>query len=809
MCHEVIVRRPVATRSARTSGAGAPGTPTVGRVTSRFDVPGNPVAHPEAVVAGDRWRITVLTPGLFRIEWSDTGDLEDRASTFAVDRALPVPEFVVRRDDRGRVEVDTDCFHLEYDGGPFTPSGLTVTVARSLDSQHTSVWRYGEPADGLGGTTRTLDDVDGEAPLGGGVVSRTGIAVVDDSASFLLEDGAPAARRAGHRDLYVFARGTDHRAAVRDLHAVSGAVPRLPRWTLGTWWSRYHPYSAEEYLALMDRFEAERVPLSVAVVDMDWHWVDIDPRHGVGWTGYSWNTDLFPDPAAFLGELHRRGLKVTLNVHPADGVRSFEDAYPAMAEAVGIDPASEQPVAFDPTDPRFLDAYFRLLHHPLEEQGVDFWWLDWQQGEHTRVPGVDPLWLLNMAHHADSGRDGDVPLTFSRYAGPGSHRYPIGFSGDTVVSWDSLAFQPHFTATASNIGYGWWSHDVGGHLWGRRDHDLHNRWVQLGCFSPVLRLHSTLHPFIRKEPWSFPAETRASVDRFLRLRHRLVPYLHTMNVRAAEQSQPLVEPMYWEHPEEQAAYEVPTQFRFGSEVVVASIVEPLHPELLVAGTRAWLPEGGWTDLFTGTRYVGGRALRLHRPAEHYPVLLADGALLPLAGLDDEAVGTEHPEVVEVVLAPAADGAFDLVEDDGAVDGARATTPLRWDAATATLRVGPVAGDADVVPPRRTWHLRLVGATTEGEHHRELGTTGPADELVVRLDDVTPLGWEHTVVQVDDLLHRAQVEHDTKLRVHEVVGSASDAAGATAALRGLELDHALEDAVLELVLADPQGAARTV
>ena len=88
--------------------------------------------------------------------------------------------------------------------------------------------------------------------------------------------------------------------------------------------------------------------------------------------------------------------------------------------------------------------------------------------------------------------------------GPGSHRYPVGFSGDTHITWDSLAFQPYFTATASNIGYGWWSHDIGGHWYGSRDDDLTVRWVQLGVFSPIMRLHSTLHPFIRKEPWTFP-----------------------------------------------------------------------------------------------------------------------------------------------------------------------------------------------------------------------------------------------------------------------------------------------------------------
>ena len=106
-------------------------------------------------------------------------------------------------------------------------------------------------------------------------------------------------------------------------------------------------------------------------------------------------------------------------------------------------------MAFDPTDPDFLEAYFEELHHPHEDDGVDFWWLDWQQGGVTRIPGLDPLWLLNHFHYLDSGRAGKRPLTFSRYAGIGSHRYPVGFSGDTHMTWESLDFQPSFTATAS------------------------------------------------------------------------------------------------------------------------------------------------------------------------------------------------------------------------------------------------------------------------------------------------------------------------------------------------------------------------
>jgi alpha-glucosidase (family GH31 glycosyl hydrolase) len=669
----------------------------------------SPAAHPDAVVQGEKWRITVLEAGLVRIEWAEDGMFEDRATTFALHRDLPVPRFDVT-DGEAALEIVTNRLRLVYDRGPFTPAGLSVQVRGNV-SNYRSVWRYGEPVRDLGGTVRTLDDVDGRVPFEPGILSRGGIAALDDSGSFLFEDdGWVSPRDGGRVDTYVFAYGHDYAAALDAFYAVSGATPVLPRWTLGNWWSRYHRYSADGYLALMDRFGEEGVPFSVAVIDMDWHRVDSVPeRFGSGWTGYSWEPELFPDPEGFLAELHRRGLRVTLNVHPADGVRAYEDAYEAMAAALGRDAAGEEPIAFDITDRAFLDAYLNVVHRPLERQGVDFWWLDWQQGSYSRIHGIDPLWMLNHFHFLDSGRDGRRPLTFSRYAGPGSHRYPIGFSGDTHITWASLAFQPEFTATAANIGYGWWSHDIGGHIFGVHDDELATRWVQLGTFSPILRLHSSSSPFLVKEPWLFPRESREAMVGALRFRHRLVPYLHTMNHRAAVEGVPLVRPMYHLEPGDERAYTVPNQFGFGSELIVAPITEPRDPVTLRGAVRAWLPPGTWIDVFTETVYEGDRELELHRDGGSIPALLRAGGLLPLAA-EDDLDATRNPERLELLVAPGADGEFTLIEDDGTgatpdeIPTARTTIALRG----GELTIGAPEDPDGIVPGGRTWAVRVLG-----------------------------------------------------------------------------------------------------
>ncbi|KAH8663789.1 putative alpha-xylosidase [Ilyonectria robusta] len=623
-----------------------------------------PIANPAAVVSGETYRLTILADGLLRYEWSADGHFEDRASTFAINRDLPVPEFTV--DDSDMLEIETARFRLTYDKQRPSPGGLIVDLKGKF-SEGETVWRYGDFNSSLGGTARTLDNIDGRISLGPGVISKLGFAAIDDSGSMVFDaEGWGASRRPGDRiDGYLFAYARDYKAAIKALYAISGRQPLLPRWTLGNWWSRFHRYSADEYIALMDKFTEEGIPLSVAVLDMDWHLVDDERVTTSEWTGYSWNRKLFPDPRAFKKELQQRRLKLTLNDHPADGIHAFEDQYNAMAAALGHDTQRQRPIPFNPGSPEYMKAYLGILHRGLEDDGCDFWWIDWQQGEHSRT-GIDPLWLLNHYHFLDSAHDGRQPLIFSRYAGPGSHRYPIGFSGDTVVSWASLDFQPEFTATASNIGYGWWSHDIGGHMFGSRDDELVTRWVQLGVFSPVMRLHSSNSRWQSKEPWYYRVEARLVMTKFLQLRHRMIPYLHTMNVRAASEDEPLVQPMYWKYPALKEAYKLPNQYTFGSELMVCPVTKPRDSSTNLASVRVWFPPGAarYVDIFTGLVYDGGRELEIFRPLGEMPVFAAEGSIIPLDAAAVPENGGHNPSALEVTVVVGKSGRFEVVENPG-------------------------------------------------------------------------------------------------------------------------------------------------
>ncbi len=715
--------------------------------TNRFSCTVRPTPPAANVYAGSAFRFTVLTDRLIRLEYSQTGVFEDRASQSVFFRDFPEVSFCVKKQE-DKLVLETEKLVLTYkENSPFSNENLQI----QLKDTPNTLWHFGDEVDNLGGTTKTLDTVDGACDLENGVCSRSGVAVIDDSNTLVLEeDGWIGVRAENTKDVYFFGYGLDYIGAVQALYKLTGAPPMLPAYALGNWWSRYHQYTQQEYCDLIDRFHREDIPFSVSVVDMDWHIVkipedqkyDYPPAYhlGWGWTGYSWNKELFPDYKAFLKYLKRRNLHTALNLHPADGVCRHEDMYPEMAKACGIDPASGEQVKLDILNQEFMAKYFDILHHPYEEDGVDFWWMDWQQGtdyhwiHEANAPGqyndprerMDPLWLLNHLHIQDISRSGKRPMFFSRYAGPGSHRYPVGFSGDTIVTWDSLQFQPYFTATSSNIGYSWWSHDIGGHMKGYRDDEMQVRWLQLGVFSPILRLHSTNSDFQRKEPWCYNPEAERIMKQCLKLRHSLFPYLYTMNYRNHVQGLPLVQPMYYSHPATDNAYNVPGQFWFGSELIAAPITQKLDSVSRLAEARVWLPQGDWFDMTTGVKYTGKEDLfSVYRSLDQVPVFAKAGGIVPMAKYPAQDNRLTNPEQMKLLVFPGASNQFCLYEDAGEgyayKKGEFAKTSISLDWGTnAKLTISPVQGDLSVIPARRSWEIVLRGwnenitVTADGE-----------------------------------------------------------------------------------------------
>lgn len=822
------------------------------KLDQRFRLNLNGACNPDCVVQGEKYRFTVLTPRMLRMEYAEDGVFEDRPTTVVWNRNFDRPEFTVR-DQEHCLEIDTEYFHLVYDKQEFSPNHLYIDVKYAF-TNYGGRWYYGRTEYGdpprehnLKGTARTLDRCDGpmyvqgnllermrtnpegknreegDVDLGRGLCDTSGRTFFEDHESPVIDGyGWVHPRKKGCVDCYFMGYGRDYFKAIHDFYQLSGAVPMLPRYVLGNWWSRYWKYTEESYKELLMRFEALDIPFSVVVMDMDWHVVDVPERYGKGWTGYTWNRDFFPEPKRFLDWLHEHNYRITLNLHPADGVQPYEDQYQKMAEVMGVDPASDYPVRFDFTNLEFIEAYFQYLHHPEEERGVDFWWIDWQQGRISAVEGLDPLWMLNHYHHYDLKRDGKRGVVLSRYSGLGSHRYPIGFSGDTHVTWASLEYQPYFTATAANVGYTWWSHDIGGHLGGVKDYELYIRWLEWGVFSPINRLHSNSNPFCGKEPWRYPKPYDEMAGEILRLRHRLLPYIYTMNAQCHEQLRPALVPAYYYYPMQRESYQYRNEYFFGTELLVQPMVHPTDPETGMTAEHTWIPAGIWTDFYHGRVYQGGTSGKhavLCREIQEQGVLAKAGAIVPMAAhtVGDNQIG--NPETLEICVFPGADNEYVLFEDDGDgfayEQGRRLDTrmKLQWAEDRAVFTICP-EGDLSVIPKTRHYRIHFrgfgMGLQVTASEAWESSYAGDTRTLTVELSGSDP-GREIQVTLAGELiekepyrkedvfafLDRIQGDVEKKTSVYECLQHAAAPMEFLANVLALPLPEAWKQALTEI------------
>lgn len=701
----------------------------------------NPVADPHAVVTCEHARFTVLTPHLVRMEWAADGKFEDHASFVFLNRRLAVPKFDLELDSVNKpctVHIKTDALDLNYTAsgdGRFTAENLHITL--TVDDKKIT-WHPGDvDPQNLMGTTRTLDGNVGDKtqePMEPGLVSRAGWALVDDSTRPLfdstnfapLDHGLPwpwvMERPAGDRqDLYFFGYGHDYKQALSDYVKVAGRIPLPPRFAFGTWWSRYWAYSDQEVNEIVHNFRANDIPLDVFVIDMDWHntfgakFAENDASgHSKGWTGYTWNNGYFPDPAQFLAGLHEEGLKTSLNLHPASGIQPWEDHYPEMARAMGVDPASKQYIPFDITDRKYAMNYMNLILHPLEKQGIDFWWLDWQQEKTTKLAGVTPTWWLNYVHFTDQERQGLRPLLFHRWGGLGNHRYQIGFSGDTISVWETLAFQPWFTATAANVGYAYWSHDIGGHMPGAVEPELYTRWVQFGAFSPILRTHTTKNPDTERRIWAYPEPYSSILKNTFQMRYALEPYIYTEARKTYDTGIAFLHPLYYDWPKEDAAYTSKSEYVFGEEMLVAPVVNAGDRVTGLATEKVWLPEGDWYEWPTGKLLKGGASYDRSFTISEVPVYLHPGAIVPMQP-KMQYTGQKPVDPLLVNIWPLADkqaSSYELYEDTGKAmeykTGKFAKTPIaaRQAGDTLTIEFSPVSGHYEGMLEKRGYEIRL-------------------------------------------------------------------------------------------------------
>ena len=699
----------------------------------------NPEADPAATVFAGDARFTVLTPQMIRMEWSPEQKWEDHKTLTFVNRRLPVPRYKVK-DNKNNLTITTDALTLRYrkDGKPFNAGNLEISFRMNGKKV---VWHPGA-ADTLNllGTARTLDGCDGTKPprelLENGLISRSGWTLVDDSANFILAPDTTsweewvAARPEGARmDLYFLGYGHDYKRALADYQKVAGRSPMPPKYTFGYWWSRYWQYSDNEFVDLVKKIKSVDMPIDILIVDMDWHETfglrsrgSEKDEYGQrkGWTGYTWQKELFPNPDNFLRWTEKENLKVALNLHPASGIQPYEDKYDAFAADYGWQEKGKS-IPYKMSEQRWADSYFRTILDPMEKAGVDFWWLDWQQWRESKfLPGLSNTFWINhvfFKHAENAGKEDNVrPFIYHRWGGLGSHRYQLGFSGDTFIGWSTLAFLPYFTATSSNVNYGYWGHDIGGHYFrgdGKphtTDPELYLRWLQYGVFTPIFKTHSTKDNDIVRYPWAFP-DHLFKMTEAIKLRYVLVPYIYNASRANYDTGVAMTRPMYYEYPENERAYNVPEQFFFGDDIIATCIPTPVDKASGLAERKMWFPEGKWYDFTTGAMIEGDKDVTLSYTLGENPWYVRAGAIIPMYPDSVRSVQKESGRQLVLTFIPGADGSLRHYEDDGMsadYDTSYATTDVEKKTVgdVVNVKIAARQGSYRGAPESRAYELRF-------------------------------------------------------------------------------------------------------
>lgn len=626
-------------------------------------------------------RFTVVTDGLIRCEYSADRTFIDQETLLACrSGAFPCEGTVSDRE----ISINTGKIRLTYrdTGSLFSEENLTAEIC--CDG-FCCDWYFGkEQTQNLKGTLVTLDGCDGFRDTPEGLISRDGWYVIDDSKTPVLENGWIANRPETHlQDIYLLAYGYDYKKALKDFSVLSGkfALPR--KYFFGSWYSRWWAYHEDEFRKIVDEYDENGFPLDILVMDMDWHYSDWhysegDPKptygHGhaggnLGWTGYSWQRRYLPHAEELLKELSERKIRVTLNDHPADGIRDTDEVYSGFAADMGLDADKKENIPFDAGSQKYMTAFFKNAHSYFEKQGVAFWWLDWQQDYlYPEVPGIRGLkhlpWL-NRLYYAHSRENGLRGQSFSRWGGFGDHKHPAYFSGDCVSTWSALAYEVEMTVTAGNAGCFWWSHDIGGFQDVTKTDELYTRWVQFGITSAALRLHMCGEENFDRRPWTWGERACNVMREMFHLRSELFPYIYSSAYRSSAESLPFLMPMYYEHSQFEEAYRFPGQYYFGPDFIASPITCQGEEETYAVTKAVWLPDGVWFHWFTGEKFVGGGIVAVTSPLEYFPLFVRGNAAVAMQPYTNR-MASEPLSELRIVVHNGGEGEWSsfLYEDDG-------------------------------------------------------------------------------------------------------------------------------------------------
>ena len=748
----------------------------------------------EATFHGKNYRITVLTERLVRLEYSRDGMFNNYETPIIKNRHFDLPNFNKSEDDQ-ILNIETSYFTLTYHKNS---SFNSHSLFASCNGKKIG-WYFGQKeVRNLKSTAMSLDNRTDLPELEKGLFSLDGIATIDDSNSIRFDEKrnvVPSKNLFGYIDLYLFIYGKDFGLCLKDYFQLAGNPSMIPRYALGNWWSKECEYTDKEVLEKIDKFRMRNIPLSVFVLDCGWS--KKDSNNFKNNLGFSFNKELISNPNDFVNKVHEKGIKIGLKINPQYGFYPYEDNFEIAKKYLPLNKNGY--IDFNPNDIRCVDVFFKVFLHPLESTGIDLVWNDYFDADKNKQ------YLVNYYMNLDLLKDNMRGIVLSRNSTYDAHTFNILYSGRNAINWNTLRILPFYNLNSANLGISWWSHDVGGSIGGIEDSDFYLRSLQFGVFSPILRFNTVKGNYYKREPWKWDVVTNSIASDYLRLRHRLIPYIYSEAYKYYKEGKPLVQPFYYYNINFYDDENYVNQYYFGDSFMISPIIKPLDEVFNRTIQRIYIPDGVWYDFKTGKRFLGNHKYISFYTIDDYPIFVKQGSIIPMAG-ENSFMSCDNPNDLEIHVFPGNSNTYHLYEDDGItrnyLHGKYNITEIDYNyrKSNYTVVIRPIEGDISVIPAVRNY--KIVFRNTK-----------KADNVIIYNNDKLVENIETETTETDFIVSIKNIDTKNQLSINcygkdiEIDSIKLVKDDIDSILFDLKINTALKDDVAAIVFDDKTSLAK--
>lgn len=728
------------------------------------------------IFKGDKYRISILSNSLVRIEYNEFGAFLDSPTQLVRNRKFDLIKLDVKEDDK-YLEIKTTDFTLYYTKNmPYKNNIKIVVNGKEWRFDHPEARRYEVPGSNINSKYMK------------GLYSLDGFVSIDDYTYELLENGEYRKREGEYIDKYIFLYGNDFNKCLKDYFNLTGYPTMMPRYAFGIWWSKDKEYSTLELKELVTLFKENNIPLSAIILDHYWH-VNVYNKNFIE-SGFTFNGKLIDDPINLTNYLHSSGIRIGLTLDPSLGFYPFEASYNSLVNYLNKDEKGIIP--FNAINPKDIDVYLKILIHPLDNIGIDFYYNDTKEINNN-------YWLVRNANYIDMERNYQKrPIVIGKKTGLVDHRYGIVYTGKTNVDFKTLNDVARYNVLMSNMGLNFYTYDVGGFEGGFESSDLYTRSVQLGTFSPIFKFGSGNSKYYKREPWRWDTETYEITKYYLNLRQKMILYLYNEAYDYSTKGKLLIEPIYYSNP---AFYDddiYKNEYFLGESLLIAPILNKMDEVMKRTVHKFYIPDGVWYDFSTGKKYPGNHKYISFYKLKDYPVFVKAGAIIPF-GYNENINDTNSPSTLEIQIFPGKSNTYELYEDDGVSSlykqGYFIKTEIEYNyfPNNYTVIIRPIAGKSNIIPDRRDY--RIVFRNVRN-----------ADEVIVYEQDMKILPKTYSVgpnfiVEVSNIRTVSQLTINCKGKDIEIDAVKIIDEDIEAILNDLNIDTSLKDEIDKIIFGD--------